>query len=399
MKLKFLSILMSVMFAFGAMFGFLPSKASAITPSEARDGVVYITAGTGGGTGFAIGDPKKPVEYIVTNAHVAGYGRVGDQVYVYFSVALNKFVIGTVVEINNTKDIAVIQLPEPTTERKALLLRTSDEVDYDDTYTALGFPFNSQTNDIDTKDITMTRGGIALKTFNQDYGVDVYQIDVETHPGNSGGPLVNSNGEVVGINSYGMNLTDQYGAAVQTNYSICIDALYDVASSSKYGFIKASEYNNNILPIILIVVGAVVVLGGAAVIVIFISKKKKKAPVMAAQSGSVQQPQVKLKDADGQIIGVAGLHAGKVFPLTNVVTIGRNSETCNITFPINTQGISGTHCQIMRQGDGYVITDKGSSYGTFLGNGQKLQPDVNVRIASGDFFYLGSRDQLFQIKY
>lgn len=398
MKKKILSYFMSVCVMIGTMFAVLPTAASAITASEARNGVVLIATGDGTGTGFAIGDPNKPVEYIVTNAHVVGNGRAGDNVTIVFSYALQKIVMGTVVKIDNTKDLAVVKLPEPTTERIALKLCPSSNTDLEDTYTALGYPFNSETNNIDAKEVTMTRGAISLKSFDADYQDNVYQIDVDINPGNSGGPLVNSKGEVVGINSYYTVQSDQYGTTVKTNYAIVIDEIINFISQSEYGYVLSTDSTVNVLMIVLIAAGVVVAAG--AVVVVLLMKKKKKAPAAAGQAiaATASQP-AKIKNSGGQIIGAAGLHAGKVFPLTNVVTIGRNSESCNITFPVNTQGISGTHCQIMRQGNDYVIVDKGSSYGTFLGSGQKLQPEVPVKIESGDFFYLGSRDQLFQIKY
>lgn len=398
MKKRIFSILMSVCVVIGTMFAVLPTAASAITPSEARNGVVVIidSSGLGYGTGFAIGDPKKPVEYIVTNAHVVGNGRAGDNVTVVFSYALQKIVMGTVVKIDNTKDIAVVKLPEPTTERIALKLCPSSATDLEDTYTALGYPFNSETNNIDAKEVTMTRGAISLKSFNADLQDNVYQIDIDINPGNSGGPLVNSKGEVVAINTYYNRQYDQYGTEVKTNYAVVIDELINFISQSEYGYVLSTDSTVPVLMIVLIAAGVVVAAGAVVVVVLFM--KKKKVPA-AGQAMAVAAQPVKAKSAGGQIIGTAGLHTGKVFPLTNVVTIGRNSETCNITFPVNTQGISGMHCQIMRQGNDYVIVDKGSSYGTFLGNGQKLQPEVPVKIESGDFFYLGSRDQLFQIKY
>src|SRR5699024_11698303 len=58
------------------------------------------------GTGFAIGKPGEPVEYIVTNGHVVEYGYMGPKVYaeqvssagvqVYFSAAENDYVTAEV---------------------------------------------------------------------------------------------------------------------------------------------------------------------------------------------------------------------------------------------------------------------------------------------------------------
>ena len=83
-------------------------------PYEARNGVVMIATiaqdsqgntASGMGTGFAIGNPGEPVEYIVTNGHVVQkayeYPRIdpsiSGKVYVYYSAAENDYVVGQVV--------------------------------------------------------------------------------------------------------------------------------------------------------------------------------------------------------------------------------------------------------------------------------------------------------------
>ena len=53
-------------------------------------------------------------------------------------------------------------------------------------------------------------------------------------------------------------------------------------------------------------------------------------------------------------------------------------------------GLGGRHCRVAYQpGEGcFIITDLGSSYGTFLGNGKKLTANVAEKLSSGDTFYL-----------
>ncbi len=99
------------------------------------------------------------------------------------------------------------------------------------------------------------------------------------------------------------------------------------------------------------------------------------------------------------INGVSGVMNGKSYQVRDLITIGRNREVCQICYPMNAHGISGVHCQIQRQGKDYVIVDNGSSYGTYIGNGERLKPNISYKIGSGDFFYLADREQLFQIKY
>lgn len=99
------------------------------------------------------------------------------------------------------------------------------------------------------------------------------------------------------------------------------------------------------------------------------------------------------------IKGVSGAMNGRSYQVRDLITIGRNRDVCQVCYPVNTHGISGVHCQIQRQGKIYLIIDKESSYGTYIGNGERLTPNVPRQLANGDFFYLADREQLFQIRY
>ncbi len=397
--------------------------------SEARNGVVWIETDKGHGSGFAIGDPTKPVEYIVTNAHVVDNGRVGDKARVVFSV-LDGYMEATVVKISTTKDIAVLKLPKTTTLRTALVFCASENIDYDDDFTALGFPFNSQVETADIDDVTMTRGTVSKKTFNEIYGDYVYQMDVEIHPGNSGGPLVNSKGQVVGINSFSTSKTDQYGNKVLTNYAICIDEVANLISQKEYGYVlstdapaakpdtsdtsaasskpeKDPDEDSGFNPAPIIIIALLAVAAVVIVAVVMVTKGKKQpaqgsAPVQSsapAQNPAPVQNAAPAQRGTPMLICEKGLLANRTFPIGNGVIIGRNTQKCSVCFPVDAKGVSGVHCEIRRNGSVFEIIDRGSSYGTTLGNGQKLTPNVPVTIPDGTYFMVGSAEQLFQIKY
>lgn len=486
-----ISILLISLTALGALM----ITASAATHSAAKDGVVFIestfvpniktedyavfqvspssldpnvsahlgsgyyltyTPMTFRGSGFAIGEPGKPVSYIVTNAHVvvddyARYrsldsttsktevnSRRADEVKVYFSYGANDFMRAQIYYINEKKDICVLKLPEPTEKRQPLVLCKSDDVDMDDDFAALGYPGDSDLFMDNTglsygiDDITMTRGAISRKSTDKN-GVQVYLIDVDIRGGNSGGPLVNSKGEVVGINTYGVG---------ESNYAVVIDELlaainrdvvpYSLANELAAAETEVSETEaetetepetepeteapkteavttaaqteaaqtasapasgvNTILVIAVIALGVLCIV---VIVILILNGKKGKttAPTSAVQPavGNAAQTAV--------ITGVKGIMAGRSFSISGSAVIGRNPERCTICFPINSQGISGVHCEIRQSGAGYEIIDRGSSCGTFLGSGQKLVPDVPSALPSGMYFYLGSSEQLFQINY
>ena len=79
------------------------------------------------------------------------------------------------------------------------------------------------------------------------------------------------------------------------------------------------------------------------------------------------------------------------------VLIGRDVATCKMVFPGNAPGISKKHCELRAEGGGVVLTDLGSSYGTYLANGQKLSPNVPVRLNYGDYFYLASKQTVIRV--
>lgn len=342
------------------------------------------------GSGFAIGDPKKKVEYIVTNAHVIldGFGDQGN-LRIYFSYAQNDYVVPTIYKVDKEKDIAVLKLPEPTDKRTALVLCRSENVDMNSEVSALGYPYTSDmlgdNSKYDINDVTVTRGVISREYYENQYTRGMYQIDAYINHGNSGGPLVNAKGEVVGINTVGIEGDGSVNGAIK------IDELTNIISRDQVGYVLSTDKKP--LTLILIIAGAAVVAAGAAVFIIIMLKKKSSPKPKKGASASAA------KANSGVITGMKGIMANRTFEINGSITIGRNSQKCNVAYPIDAKGVSGVHCQIRLANGGYEIIDCGSSNGTFLGSGQKLIPNVPVFIPDGTFFYLGSAEQLFQIKY
>lgn len=462
---KLISILLISAAALCAVM--IPS--SAAEHSKAKDGVVYIEStfvpnpetedyvifrNSSGyymtyntvncrGSGFAIGEEGEPVSYIVTNAHVvldkyAEYmstdsttaktevnSRRADEVRVYFSYGSNDFMRAQIYYINEKKDICILKLPEPTDKRKPLVICRSENIDMDDEFAALGFPFDSDLFMDNTglayniDDITMTRGAISRKSTDQN-GVQVYLIDVDIRSGNSGGPLVNSKGEVVGINTYSVYdskyavVIDELLAAVNRDvvpYTLSTEVSDTAETESEISLpSEAAETTQTVaepaenkssggMNIVVTIIAAAFGVLCIVLIVVLVMKNKKgnAAPSPAPAVGSAV-PEVGVSHT-ASITGIKGVMAGRSFPVSGSAVIGRNPEKCTICFPVNTQGISGLHCEIRQNGSVYEIIDRGSSCGTFLGSGQKLAENVPTALPSGMYFYLGSTEQLFQINY
>lgn len=395
------------------------------------------------GSGFAIGKQDEPVSYIVTNAHVvvdryAEYmsldstsakfdvnSRKADEVRVYFSYGANDFMRAQIYYVNEKKDICILKLPQATDKRNPLVICRSENINMDDEFAALGFPgdsdiFMDNTGlSYDTNDITMTRGAISRKSTDQN-GVQVYLIDVDIRSGNSGGPLVNSKGEVVGINTYSVGkskyavVIDELLAAVNRDvvpYTLSTEVSDTAETESEISLPSetaettqavaepAENKSSGGMNIVVTIIAAAFAILCIVLIVVLVMKNKKgsSAPSPAPAAGSAV-PEVGVSHT-ASITGIKGVMAGRSFPISGSAVIGRNPEKCTICFPVNTQGISGLHCEIRQNGSVYEIIDRGSSCGTFLGSGQKLAENVPTALPSGMYFYLGSTEQLFQINY
>ncbi|MAT14977.1 MAG: serine protease [Planctomyces sp.] len=139
----------------------------------------------GQGSGFIISDSG----LVVTNSHV-----VKDADNIVARLNDGREIEATIVGVDPRSDVAVIQLAE-TDDLTPAKLGNSDEIEVGDWVLALGSPFGLE--------MTVTAGIISAK--GRGPGIndreDYLQTDAAINPGNSGGPLVNINGEVIGINT------------------------------------------------------------------------------------------------------------------------------------------------------------------------------------------------------
>lgn len=378
--------------------------------TDARDSVVFIHSDGGTGTGFAIGEPGKPVQYIVTNAHCVldDFGNKLN-VRVYFSVAANNFMNAEIYWTDAGRDLAVLKLPEPTTERIATVFSPTDKTDIYGEFYAWGYPLAASFADdflaYDKTDIAQTRGGIQKLTRVGDRYV--YLLDLDINSGNSGGPLVNAKGEVVGINTFGRTLysivLNEFGEVIaseviaEASYAVAIDELMYNIDRRIIPYTVVGEVNTQGV----IILTACIVVFLAAAAVVFTVLRKKKAPVMAAAApsgSSAPTPSVRpaAPAVKAYIRSVSGPLAGRNFEVGKKIILGRDSSKCTVAFPLDAPGISGVHCEVSLDGATAYLRDLGSSYGTFLSTGAKLAEKTPVRLNNGDRFYIASEENMFE---
>ncbi|MCC6643727.1 trypsin-like peptidase domain-containing protein [Candidatus Peregrinibacteria bacterium] len=179
--------------------------------------VVKISTAAGSGSGFYLKDRG----IIVTNYHViSGFMRVGLE-----TQNKDRFP-AKVVFINPTYDLAFL-LPEGPLDLPSLTVQSVENIQSMEPVSVLGFPFGMP--------FTITNGIISSADQLLD-GKRYIQTDAAVNPGNSGGPMVNSRGEVIGVTTCKFNNADNVGFAVPANQ--LLDELNSFAENKemKYSF-------------------------------------------------------------------------------------------------------------------------------------------------------------------
>jgi S1-C subfamily serine protease len=157
------------------------------------------------GTGFVVSSDG----LIVTNAHVV---EGGDEITV--TLADGRQYAATVVQVDSAADLAVLDIDE--TGLNTLPLGDSSEVLAGQSVVAIGFALGLEGSPTVTTGIVSSTGrtiqvadGPIIRTYR-----DVFQISAAINSGNSGGPLLDLQGRVIGINTAGAQGADNIGFAI-----------------------------------------------------------------------------------------------------------------------------------------------------------------------------------------
>lgn len=193
------------------------------------DGQLYAT-----GTGFVYKEDGDTA-YILTNNHVI---EGGDEIYVEFTDGSN--VITTVEGSDSYSDIAVLSVDSSYVTTVAQI-GSSEEARVGDTVFTVGAPIDSS-----TYSGTVTRGIVSGKnrlvsvsssnSGTSDMMMSVLQTDAAINSGNSGGPLANANGEVIGITSLKLSSGSSTSASIEgMGFAIPIETALDYAEKLERG--------------------------------------------------------------------------------------------------------------------------------------------------------------------
>ena len=352
-----------------------------------KNGKAYTYDGYYGmGTGFGVGKSGDNAQIFVTNSHVVSDDDDNpyDEVYILIDNAdlddESTVVPCKILYADADIDLAIIQAKDPIPGVRTLPLRSAKEISTGDTVYALGFPgiadVAADANHYTVEDITVTNGIVSRHL--QSSGVDCMAHTAAINHGNSGGPLIDADGNVVGINTFG--LTDMETADTR-GYAIYID--YAMEALDELDLPYTTEAEKKEFPVRAAAIGAgIVILIAAAAVVLL--RKKKPVPQPAPPQ------RILLQCTRGPL-------QGKTWELFVSLSIGRNPGE-NIVLPADTPGISRRHCLISRQGNQVTVTDLGSSYGTLM-NANRLTPNQPVQAFNGASISLANGAVQFQLLF
>src|SRR5918995_1359056 len=194
-------------------------KADIVQQTQSVFGLPQQQQSTATGSGFLIDEDG----HILTNAHVVE-GAKSVEVQLGNGDTQSAEIVGT----DPSTDVALLKV-DNTDGVSPLPLGTSDEVQVGDPVVAIGNPFGL--------DRTVTSGIVSalqrqIQAPNGFSISDVIQTDAAVNPGNSGGPLIDGAGQVIGINS---QIESQSGGNEGVGFAVPIKTAADVVNQLQSG--------------------------------------------------------------------------------------------------------------------------------------------------------------------
>ncbi|MEK6945341.1 MAG: trypsin-like peptidase domain-containing protein [Nanoarchaeota archaeon] len=193
----------------GSQVGSIDKEFSSLKASVSEDfsgvieqvipSVVTIRTDIGQGTGFVLANGG----YVVTNAHVLS-GKNSVQAINYKQEIINANLIGE----DENYDIALLKING---SYIPLQLADSNNVQIGEKVIAIGNPLGLQ--------FSVSQGIVSgVHRAGPNNLLAYIQTDAALNPGNSGGPLIDKNGDVVGINNFKIGSGESLGFALESNF-------------------------------------------------------------------------------------------------------------------------------------------------------------------------------------
>ena len=188
-----------------------------------------VASASASGSGFILTSDG----YVVTNNHVVE-GATSVTVKLYNGEEYDAEIVGT----DEMNDVALLKIDA--TGLQAVTIGDSDQIEVGEEVIAIGNPLGELT-------FTMTAGVVSAldREINTDgKPINMLQTDVAINSGNSGGPLFDMNGNVIGITSAKYSGSTSSGASIEgISFAIPInDALRVIYDLQQYGRVTGRAY-------------------------------------------------------------------------------------------------------------------------------------------------------------
>jgi S1-C subfamily serine protease len=367
------------------------------------------------GSGFVVSTER--ITYLVTNYHVASCAKANEAEQL-FAVLMAKDVVPLVAEwADADKDLVLLRATRAL-GRPAVRLADTSLVTTGSAVVVVGFP-GAADHVVDTDDFavpTVTRGNIGRIIHSDSSGIRYFQHSAPTNPGNSGGPVFDEAGNVIGVNSLkalinGLSLVDGKVASERVANGEGIAFAIDVAElipHLKAQGISYAQADGSVVAGTLLAVTAAALLGAGGVVGATPSGRallrQIRTPVSrrpltpAGRSRLPVTPAGRSRQvaATGRIRILEGSLAGMEVPVQAGVVLGRDPAHAQLVFPQDDTAVSRVHCDIRFDSTAglFEVRDLESRNGTFIvsssqsprrlakGAVEKLAPGQNILIGS-----------------
>lgn len=390
MKLRLTALLLPLCLLFGAIGIPASAQVSREVIAKADSGVGRVLTDTGTGSGVVVA--RQGNDYVfLTNHHVIdGAQRI--QVGFTYEGRVQIYE-ARIIDADQTVDLAILRLSPRIGEGghpAAIMPVATRPLERGELVAAMGYPGLSDAtgegrNAPEYYISTVTQGVIS-RISEGDFGRgerrrEIVQHDAAVNPGNSGGPLVDVCGHLIGINTAvatgrGQNVAPQgtywaSSSAVVANYLRRFEV---PATYIETGCPTLTGQNWSSLEMVL---GGVAVLGlGGAALFVGLRRRTKATPARVALSKGNVALYITL---NGKRTAVSKQQ------LQSGITIGRD-ESCTLSAPV--RDLSRRHARIYVKDRRLMIEDLGSTNGTQV-DGQRLMPNTPMQFNTSSTVVLG----------
>jgi len=413
MKVLLLKGLVVVCLCLGVQWSAIVSAADLVNMQQSTVHIFALVGNSGAtGSGFLVGNG----EYAVTNWHVVS--SVEQRASLFVITSHNQKTAAQVVWHSAQKDLAILKL-ENGSAGLAVAFAPRSKVQVGENVYVMGFPGVVDSIEKSTNfysEVTVTRG-IVSREIKFENGIRYYQTDAAVNHGNSGGPLFNDKGQVIGI--IAMKPVNREDAVEGIGFAIQCDELLPALAQLGLGYKEdvlavAAPASVSNTPAVTQQPQQTQKNSGLSVLIMFlvllVGIGIGLAVWLRRQSSAISNQQMtQMSNSYNEmpkpvVIGVTGQYAGQVIELSSTsIVIGRDPLQANVIFSSDITAVSRVHCII-----GFEST-KGTFWleerahqpsrnGTFLSSGERIQPGRRYTVRNGESFYLSDPGILFEVQ-